>query len=987
MSRLPLLGILVCLVVGGFLIYQIITKPATVQPQNESPEQADEHAFPRELGSTQENDDLPYPFLVEAERDADNKSDQLDLDFLKRMGAGTDAASLVEYLKKHSPEDVDPSHLEPWIQQLGDPSLEKREQAFNKLTNIGLVALESLRKAKIDDDPGIKHLVHKLVDNQEQDIHWGLNLAVIRRLVNLNPPGTVDILLRFLPFAASEELIEEIWYGIGSNSVKEGKVDVRLVQALEDNLPARRAVVACIVGRVGGPGQKQAVLKLLNDANDSVKLRAAQGLLAGGENTSVEALIGLLASPSISVTWQAEELLIWLAGEDSPQARVGPGTSETRRISQEAWKKWRSAHPLISDLLPSAKKHRRPSLFLICENGEHPEGGSDIWLGGCDGVPRWNMRTDRTTLRMQFLNGDKLATLELQNRHVPQLGKSLFSSYWAVRDLEGKIHREKLCDYFASSVEFLPNGNLVLFSRDSVYELSESGKEIRSTRLAIFELGNLVVQEVLGNGNLLVASKDQDIFEWNRNTLKTEREVQLPQRIDIKTVKAIGKSPSRGYVAILLDVGNIWQLDSNGRLLKPWPVHSANGASLLRNGNLLAALGDRSNQRLVEIEPSGKKVWEAVRHYSGALRYQTVLNLVRFGFERSADTRPDIDSAPVRAQRLQSKDPTIRAFSAAMLGRTDAEDAKPLEKLVVLLGDEDDNVRREASDALLFKADKVRDSLIKAAKSPNTKMRAGAIQLLGYSSQHTSSLVPILTEALNDESRLVRFEGAISLANLGPVAERAIPRLIDCLNDRTSVPGEPLGLCGAALMALERIGTEREDAVTSLSLLLSDDDTRVRVLAARGLSTVGKADIAVPALLKALKENSNPNVQRIAVWALGRRGPQAKEALATLLDLLDTLMAKPNSESSSLIVNIIETLGSLGSEGKPAVSRLTKLMIDGYGLDVRKHAAEALGKIGHATPDVLEALRIASQSTEDLVRQAAQSSLAKISSKTGIHGP
>src|SRR5262249_23749971 len=157
------------------------------------------------------------------------------------------------------------------------------------------------------------------------------------------------------------------------------------------------------------------------------------------------------------------------------------------------------------------------------------------------------------------------------------------------------------------------------------------------------------------------------------------------------------------------------------------------------------------------------------------------------------------------------------------------------------------------------------------------------------------------------------------------------------------------------------IGTERTDAVSALSLLLSDDDTRVRASAASALATVGKALIVVPVLLKALKENSDLNVQTSTIWALGKRGPQAKEALAILLDLLDKLLAKPKSENWNLVLNIIETLGSLGPEGKPAVSRLTKLMIDvRYGIDVRKFAAEALGKIGHATPEVLDALRIAS---------------------------
>src|SRR5260370_16008296 len=173
-----------------------------------------------------------------------------------------------------------------------------------------------------------------------------------------------------------------------------------------------------------------------------------------------------------------------------------------------------------------------------------------------------------------------------------------------------------------------------------------------------------------------------------------------------------------------------------------------------------------------------------------------------------------MDSLGVRTRGLESKDTVIRALSTEMLGQMPAKSPGTFARLVSSLGDEDDNVRREASDALLFVADQARDALIKAAGSPNTKMRAGAIQLLGYCKQDKSSLVPILTVALSDKSRLVRFEVAISLGNLGPVAESAVPRLIDCLNDRVSVPGEPLGVCGAALMALERLGNERAEVVS-----------------------------------------------------------------------------------------------------------------------------------------------------------------------------
>jgi hypothetical protein len=144
MSRLPLLGLLICLALVGFLAYRIITKSATFQSKNELTEHTGEIDLQQEPGNGRDQNELPLPFVAEMEHDSNNKSDHADLDLLKRMGVGTDTASLIEYLKKHSPEDVDPGHLETWIQQLGNANIATREEAFSKLTAIGLTSLTFL---------------------------------------------------------------------------------------------------------------------------------------------------------------------------------------------------------------------------------------------------------------------------------------------------------------------------------------------------------------------------------------------------------------------------------------------------------------------------------------------------------------------------------------------------------------------------------------------------------------------------------------------------------------------------------------------------------------------------------------------------------------------------------------------------------------------------------------------------------------------------
>jgi HEAT repeat protein len=114
-------------------------------------------------------------------------------------------------------------------------------------------------------------------------------------LVCEKPSGTVSALLRFLLYVADEETEEEVWYGLDALGVNKGTVGPELLQALTDRLPARRAVAACIVGRQGTGQQKNAISKMLQDQYPTVRLRAAQGLLAGGNKVAIPTLIDLLS--------------------------------------------------------------------------------------------------------------------------------------------------------------------------------------------------------------------------------------------------------------------------------------------------------------------------------------------------------------------------------------------------------------------------------------------------------------------------------------------------------------------------------------------------------------------------------------------------------------------------------------------------------------------------------------------------------------------
>jgi HEAT repeat protein len=94
----------------------------------------------------------------------------------------------------------------------------------------------------------------------------------------------------------------------------------------------------------------------------------------------------------------------------------------------------------------------------------------------------------------------------------------------------------------------------------------------------------------------------------------------------------------------------------------------------------------------------------------------------------------------------------------------------------------------------------VTDALCRATQDPAAAVRINAIEALGLKPA-TPFSVAILSRAIKDPDAQARFSAALSLAQIRPAAEAAVPALRDALHDENRyVPGY-------AVEALERIAT------------------------------------------------------------------------------------------------------------------------------------------------------------------------------------
>lgn len=226
------------------------------------------------------------------------------MQILKEAHIGTDGPALLEYLARHTGDDATLLRIPQLIAELGDKDYRKREKAQKTLVALGPPAHAPLLRAAKDPTAEIATRARVCADA----IHRGWNIwaprSAVRRLLQLKQDGTARALLQFLPYTADRELDEEIWFGVYGRAKECPALLLDLEKYVQNPVPGRRALSACVMGRLGDQKQRATVRAALKDPVPEVRLRAAQGLLAGNEKVGIPTLIALLEHPDIEICWQ-----------------------------------------------------------------------------------------------------------------------------------------------------------------------------------------------------------------------------------------------------------------------------------------------------------------------------------------------------------------------------------------------------------------------------------------------------------------------------------------------------------------------------------------------------------------------------------------------------------------------------------------------------------------------------------------------------------
>jgi hypothetical protein len=541
---------------------------------------------------------LPILFLSAPAGAAEPDKVAADEHTLRTAHLAADGPALLEFFRQRTLANADRDKILSLIRRLGDDDFAVREKAGAELVVLGNPAVPLLRQAVNDPDAEVVHRAERCLERIEGTVGVSVSSAVARLVALRKPAGAAEVLLAYLPFADDENVLDEVRHTLAAVAVRDGKPDAALVKALADPSALKRGTAAEALCRSGAPGQRPALLKLLDDPDASVRLRVALPLAALRERPAVPVLIGLLGELPPNQLWPVEDVLYRLAGEQAPDVSLGTDAA-SRHKCRDAWEAWwKERGPRIDlaklDAIPEMLGH---TLVVQMDNARITGRVMEL---GRDGKVRWQIENLQHPLDAQWLGGDRVLIAEFRQNRVSE------------RNLKGEVLWEKAM-MMPIAAQRLPNGHTFMASRNQLMEVDKDGKEVFTQQRPGYDV--------------MMAHKLRD-----------------------------------GQIALITNTGQFRRLDAEGKEVKSFPVGNVQifgGMDVLSNGRVLVPL--YYNNKVVEFDAEGKNVWEAtVQWPTSAVRLpngntlvssngtQQVLEIDRTG---KVVWQQKLDGRPWRARR------------------------------------------------------------------------------------------------------------------------------------------------------------------------------------------------------------------------------------------------------------------------------------------------------------------------------------------------
>ncbi len=326
----------------------------------------------------------------------------------------------------------------------------------------------------------------------------------------------------------------------------------------------------------------------------------------------------------------------------------------------------------------------------------------------------------------------------------------------------------------------------------------------------------------------------------------------------------------------------------------------------------------------------------------------------------------------------------------SLSARDKAAEAETVRRLIRQLGSEDFEVREKAVRQLVERGQAVMEALesashskdpeiarlarecinridpslelrpqvmawIKQLRSPDEEVRDEAVSWLRKLGPKLAPFVEAVADVLDDPNVEVRNRAACVLGAAGASAEKALPKLLSVLKDKT--PGTKMLRVGV-MQALEDMGTPGRPAVPILLQILETEEPEMQRAAAVFLGNPTWADDRVgPALSKALCQSKDWDVQFSAAQSLAYLRKEPEKTISAIVQLLNSRSFKTLEEKLDKR-SLVECLGEYGTLAEPSIPCLIRIIQDWKQDElVRQETLRTLIRIGPAAQRAVPRLK------------------------------
>jgi HEAT repeat protein len=498
----------------------------------------------------------------------------------------TEGPALLALLRDRTLTAAETEKARALIVQLGDERFEQREKAAVEVVALGPRVLPLVRGALHSADPEVTRRATRCIQQIDRDGSKRLPVASLRLLALRRPPGALEALLAFLPFAEDETILAEAQQALVLLAMKDGQPDPALLAALDHPEAAIRGAAAEALAQTGGAEQRTAAGKLLHDRDLAVRLRVALALARAGEREAVPVLIDMLAVLPTDQAGPAYDYLLQLA-EDKPPKAPPATNAATAKKARDAWAAWWQENGAKTTLVKLDGPQHWLGFTLIVEG--NPANGRVFELGR-DNKPRWSIEGLMYPVDAVVLPNNRVLIAELNGQRVTE------------RDLKGNIVWKK--DGLGSqpiNVQRLPNGHTFIGTDSGVLEVDRDGKTVFSDN----SHGPLAAAYKARNGHIICLTQ---MGQCLRLDAAAKQLKSFPSHRDNGWIGGMDLLPNGRILISQPNRGKIAEFDPDGKTLLEVEAPQVMTASGLPNGHILAATANR--RKAIEYDRKGKTVWE-----------------------------------------------------------------------------------------------------------------------------------------------------------------------------------------------------------------------------------------------------------------------------------------------------------------------------------------------------------------------------------------